>query len=139
MPKKTAHDPDILRGMARGPWAVHWANEAEEAGESFSGVDLYEIAPKTPRWAEKWARRLADSIAGLNQASLSELYQHAVSVGYSRDKESFGYHLGMQSTGEGVSWSDDSSAGHHGDILLPYYVFYEGAETHDPDIRFARR
>lgn len=41
--------------------------------------------------------------------SLDNLYEVAVKdFGYKNDKEHFGYHLGMQSVGHGVSWEDDA-------------------------------
>lgn len=130
----TAEDEEILRGMARGPWAIQWANEQEEAGESFSGQDIYEAAPEAPRWTKKWARDLADAITSANGiASLEELYQAAVSDGFAKDRETFGYYLGMQAQGHGVSWDDDHSA----DLVIrvPSMELYEGAR---PNLRFMK-
>jgi len=125
------HDTEILLGMARGPWADRWANEQEEAGESFSGQDIYELAPEAPRWAEAWAVRIADAIVKLNGASLDELYHVAQREGFSKDREAFGFYLGMQSCGHGVAWDDDFATDVK--IKLPSAEFYEGAQ---PDLRF---
>lgn len=134
MPKKIAtHDPDILRGMARGPWAVHWANLQEERGRSFSGMDIYEEAPEAPRWVKKWALALADAIISLNGASLGEIYQAARGDGFAKDEESFGFYLGMQATGAGVRWDDDTSPNATISIKVPSDELYEGAR---PDLRF---
>jgi len=133
------HDPEILLGMARGVWADHWAQEKEEAGVSFSGRDIYEAAPEAPSWAEKWAKRLANSISALNgNVSLNRLYLAAKEAGFPKDRETFGFYLGMEAVGHGVNWTDDIS-GEHPEILVPDYEFYEGAEKHDPDTRFVRR
>ena len=125
------HDPEILKGMARGPWADHWATEQEEQGESFSGMDIYELAPDAPNWAEKWAQHLADAIMSLNKRTLEELYKIAQQAGFSRDREAFGFYLGMQSIGHGITWHDDFNTDVK--ILLPSGEFYEGAK---PDLRF---
>ncbi len=126
-PKEDGDDDDeILTGIPRGVYADAWAMEEEEKGESFSGMDLYEIAPETPAYADKWARKTAREIIKLNPKfkNLTELYEFAKSKGYGNDAEHFGYHLGMQSVGHGVSWSDDARAGHHDDIKLPSTEFY---------------
>ena len=135
-PTGAHHDPEILLGMARGVWADYWANEQEEAGESFSGQDIYEAAPDAPEWAEKWARKLASSILRLNGDSLDSLYKKARDVGFPKDRETFGFYLGMQAVGHGVAWDDDVPAGHDLKILVPSYEFYEGAERSEPDTRF---
>jgi len=134
--KRTPHDSDILAGMARGPWASHWGDQAEEKGERLSGVDLYEAAPRTPRWASRWAKKLADALVNLNDASLASLYDLAVQQGYPRDSEAFGFHLGMQAVGHGVSWTDDVRGHPDLKILIPDYEFYPGAERNSPDLRF---
>ena len=122
--KSSSEDAEILTGMARGPWVMHWAREQEEAGESLSGVDVYEAAPSTPRSAVKWAAELGRGILAANHAtSLEQLYQAAVAAGFAKDRETFGYYLGAQATGEGVSWDDDVS-GSDLKIQLPHSEYY---------------
>lgn len=125
---KDNHDPEILEGIPRGVWASLWADEQEEKGESFSGVDLMEAAPATPGWAKKWAKEVADRIVEMNTTSLDEMYRIVTERGkYPHDRETFGYHLGMQAMGAGVSWSDDvdyKSDLKHDDIKIPYREFY---------------
>ena len=137
MPKKIhskRHDSEILRGMSRGPWADLWATSQEEAGESFSGQDIYELAPEAPAWAKKWARSLADAIVNLNgELALEQIYEEAVNAGFARDKEAFGYYLGMQASGHGVRWDDDISRANL-KIRYPSSELYEGATT--VDLRF---
>jgi hypothetical protein len=132
---KMKHDLDILRGMARGPWANHWAAEQEEQGESFSGVDIYDAAPEAPRWAEKWAERLADAIVKINDTPLDHLFAGARAVGFPKDEEAFGFYLGMQAVGHGISWDDDVR-GSTLKIGVPSAEFYETAK---PDLRFISR
>jgi hypothetical protein len=128
------HDPEILHGMSRGPWSVLWANYQEEAGASFSGQDIYELAPEAPAWAKEWARKLASAIVQLNgNFSLEQIYRAAQGEGFARDKEAFGYYLGMQSAGHGVAWDDDIS-GATLKIRHPSSEFYEGVR--DIDMRF---
>src|SRR5262245_14944131 len=121
------HDPEILEGIGRGPYAIWWANRAEERGESLSGVDIYEAAPRTTTKAKKWAREVADEIVRLNNKSLSELYDLAQSYGYDRDREYFGVDLGGQTTGEGISWTDRADfrrLPREEPIRLPHREFY---------------
>ena len=133
MPKtrKASHDRYVLRGMARGPWSNAWAQEQEEQGESFSGMDIYEAAPEAPRWAERWAKRLADAIVEINDAPLDHLFTAAKAVGFPRDQESFGFYLGMQAVGHGIRWDDDVSTDLK--IGVPSMEFYKNAK---PDLRF---
>ena len=120
----SAEEVEILSGLARGPWAEYWAREQEEAGESLSGVDVYDAAPPTPESAEKWARALWVRISSANGgASLEQLYQAAVGAGFARDRESFGSSLGLQATGVGVSWDDDIS-GAEIEIEVPSSEYY---------------
>ena len=135
-----SHDSEILHGMSRGVWASHWADEQEEKGKSVrGGTDLYEVAPKTPGWAMKWANKLAGTIQHLNGIEVDELFEMARNAGFKKDKESFGFYLGMQAVGSGVHWTDDLTAVETPTILVPDYEFYKGAELHDPDIRFVKR
>jgi hypothetical protein len=130
------HYPTILEGMARGPWSCYWADQQEEAGESLSGQDVYAAAPSTPRWAERWAKKLASSIVSLNGSSLDDLYERAVRDGYSRDPEGFGLHLGMMATGSGLHWTDDVRNASF-EIKVPSYEFWgPGCERSEPDARF---
>jgi len=123
---------EILTEMARGPWASLWGDEQEAAGESLSGVDLYQAAPPTPRWAIRWAEDLAHKIvlANLNRARLSDkpglegLYEEARRAGFAKDRETFGFYLGMQSIGHGVNWTDDLRGRPDVEIVLPYDEFY---------------
>jgi hypothetical protein len=131
--RDTDADSDFLRGMARGPWSLQWADEQEEEGRSFSGVDIYEASPEAPRWALRWARQLADKIILLNvdrvrtgsEVGIEGLYQEAVRAGFAKDRETFGFYLAMQSIGHGIAWDDDVPGGADLEIKLPHDEFYE--------------
>lgn len=118
-------DAEILEGMARGVYADAWATRQEERGRYISG-NVYDEAPATPSKAKTWAKRTAAEILKLNPQyeNLYTMYEVAQEKGYSRDPEHFGYHLGMQSVGHGVGWSDDAPKGRHDDFKLPYTEFY---------------
>jgi hypothetical protein len=145
MPKKqkktqsssgTDHDPEILRGLARGPWSLLWASEAEALGESLSGIDVYAEAPDAPKWANRWAQSLADAIVALNgNTSLNVIFQQARGEGFAKDRENFGACLGLQVVGAGVRWDDDLR-GTNLKIRYPSSELYEGATT--VDLRFIR-
>ena len=120
---------EIIKGIARGNWVLHWADRQEEKGRSFGGVNLDEVAPKTPSWAIGWAVKVGAQIERLNGMSLSKLYEKAVELGYPKDEENFGSDLGLQSVGHGVSWTDDipwsaSKSIKRDEIKLPHTEFY---------------
>jgi hypothetical protein len=118
------HDSEILDGISRGVWADHWAMEKEEKGASFSGVDIMDAAPRTPAWAKKWGKKIADEIVeGNGGRSLEQLYELVAANGYPHDRSHFGYHLGMQAAEHGVSWSDDTKLPHDA-IKIPRHQFY---------------
>jgi hypothetical protein len=112
MPRKreVAHDDEILHGMAKDPWASHWADEQEGKGSRLSGQNLYDICPEPPKWARLWARNLAADIVGANEGiSLDALYLAARHEGFDESGEDFGFYLGCQAAGMGIRWDDDVS------------------------------
>jgi hypothetical protein len=127
--RREKHDPEIIEGMARGNWADYWARKREEKGESFSQMDIYELAPKTSPLALAWARRAAGDVVQMNAGrSLDALYEQATALGYPHDKERFGIDLGLQIAGHGVSYTDrlPSSSWRQAReaIKLPHREFY---------------
>lgn len=122
----TAEDKEILAGIPTGVWADYWATQQEERGRSFSGQDIMDVAPKVPKWAKDWATNLAAGIVSVNGKTLEQLYQMVKEAGYPHDREHFGYHLGMQAAGHGVSWSDDVRFDKlkHNAIGIPHREFY---------------
>lgn len=119
-----AHDKEILAGIPRGVWADLWATEQEEKGRSFSQQDITDVAPRTPPWAKKWAKDVADKIVAMNGKSLADLYELVKKHGFPHDEESFGILLGLQAVGHGVSWSDDTRGLPDSAIQLPNTDFY---------------
>jgi hypothetical protein len=118
-------EAEILRGIPSGVWADHWANEQEENGKSFFGKDIIDEAPPPPASAKKWAKEVANKIVAMNNGqSLSRLFLRVKQNGYPHDAEHFGYHLGMQAVGHGVSWSDDTRLPHDA-IKIPSMEFYD--------------
>ena len=120
----STHDKEILAGISRGVWSDLWATEQEEKGRSFSQRDITEAAPRTPPWAKKWAKGVADKIVSLNGQSLTALFDLVKKHGFPHDEESFGILLGLQAVGHGVSWSDDTRGLPEGAIQLPRTDFY---------------
>jgi len=110
-----------------------WAEKEEEKGHRLGPIDIYYEAPEAPRWALRWARQLADKIVLLNvdrvrtggEVGLEGLYQEAVRAGFTKDRETFGFYLAMQSIGHGVAWDDDVAGGADLKIELPCDEFYE--------------
>ncbi len=99
------HDPEILRGIARGPWVYLWSYERDvESDEDFS--EIMSRAPQTPPWVTRWASELADAVVAVNGLSLRGLYETARKVGFRDLPEAFGRYLGLRST-DGV---DESGA-----------------------------
>ena len=123
MSSKNPHNREILYGMARGPWADHWANVQGERGRSFSGQNIYDICPEPPRMAKRWARRLADDIVSANDGlGLEPLFLAARNAGFDKSREDFGFYLGCEACGMGIRWDDDLSTNLK--IEVPYREFY---------------
>lgn len=118
------HDP-ILFGMAKGPWALEWADREEEKGRSFSGQDIYELAPNPPSDAIAWAEDVSAQLRRLNGVdALEDVYTKASFAGFDKDREVFGMYLGCQIAGHGISWCDDLQPGAERYIDLPHREFY---------------
>jgi hypothetical protein len=125
MPSKNSHNSEILYGMAKGPWADAWAQKQEEKGRSFSGQNIYDICPEPPRAAQRWARKLADEIVEANLhlgPGLEGLYLAAREAGFDKSREDFGFYLGCEACGMGISWDDDVSTDLK--IVVPYNEFF---------------
>ena len=120
---RNPHDKEILHGMAKGPWADHWAQAQEEKGRSFSGQNIYDLCPEPPRTAQRWARKLADEIVELNEGlGLEALFLAARNVGFDKSREDFGFCLGCEAAGMGIRWDDDLSTDLR--IEVPHREFY---------------
>jgi hypothetical protein len=115
----------ILFGIAKGPWALEWANREEEKGRSFSGQDIYKLAPDPPSEAVAWAEDIAAQLMRLNRATrLFVLYALASREGFDKSPETFGMYLGCQAAGHGISWCDDLQPGTEKLIDIPHREFH---------------
>ena len=101
-----AIEKEILHGMARLAWAYAWGNKQEENGRSFSGVDIYYVAPATPKRAKEWAKSVGTKISKNHGKSLAQIYSIVKRAGYSDDAEAFGGDLAHQALGTGINWTD---------------------------------
>jgi len=100
----------ILEGIARAIFVFAWADEAEEAGQSFSGMDVMEVAPPTSPEAMKEARALYSEIEQSNNIDLATFVPPGLGdvdwPGPSVENE-FGHYLALEALGHGAAWSDD--------------------------------
>lgn len=122
----TSKDKSIIEGMAKLAWAMRWADEeeAKEDGENFSGVDIYDAAPKPPKKAFDWAKSIGAEIAKDNGLTLTALYEKAKAAGFPNDAESFGADLSHKANGSGVDWNDRLTSANRFDIKVPRKEFY---------------
>jgi hypothetical protein len=97
---------EIIDAMARAFFVSAWADAQEEAGESFSGMELMDVAPETPNEAYDFAfekfQEIEAANAGLNLGSFLPPGEEEGAF----DVNEFGHYLAMESMGHGVGWSD---------------------------------
>jgi hypothetical protein len=105
----------LVESMARTLFVCEWADRQEEKGKSYSGQDLFDVAPKnTPKQYLYEAWRLVGKYEALNALGIRSLLARAarednlsedggISVDY---EEEFGHYLTMMALGHGVSWFD---------------------------------
>lgn len=107
----TTERSEIVESMARTLFVTSWADQEEEAGRTYPGQDLMDVAPPTTPHARSAAIDLAASIEKMNGMSLDALYQQAEHAEGEHTRiatpEDFGYSLAMMSLGHGVSWFDN--------------------------------
>lgn len=143
----------VLKSMARTLFVCAWADRMEELKRTkgWSGKDLMDLAPKTPRRALLTAAWLIGKIETANGYDISALLAKAWKADHDRWEEraqqhpepkrtenpftddgwlndvhyqdSFGHYLVMGSLGHGVSWFDDHAKF---PLRLPYIT--EGYE-----------
>lgn len=106
-------DDEVLEGMARALYVSDWASRMEEQGQSFSGMELMDVAPETTDAAKNAAAMLAGAIVEKNKKTLTQLLNAALKADNGEDSEDyfdyandFGHYLGMMGLGHGVSWFD---------------------------------
>ena len=110
---------DVVDGMARALFIDAWVEEQEEAGESFSGVEILDVAPPTSDDARDEALRFYGSVEQANRSEMEVLLAKAARADGYRDADeapseshgsyawTFGWYLAMQGLGHGVGWFDD--------------------------------
>jgi len=132
----------MIDGMARAFFVSAWADRQEERGKTagWSGNDLMDLAPKTPRYARDFALMFAGSLSGslpviLNNAAWADVtegltlaepfyrFEHPELEAKARDLQTdeyardLGHYLAMQGLGSGVSWFDNHAKF---EIKIPY-------------------
>lgn len=110
---------DVIRAeVARTFFVDHWATEEEEAGRTYPGRNLFDVAPEeTPEWAQRMMREAFVKTEEMNRAmtadikTVEELWDKMVELGAWRDEEDqardFGFKLAMEILGAGVGLTDD--------------------------------
>lgn len=118
---------NIVQSMARTLFVNAWANAEEEEGRGHGGQELFDVAPKTSKDAEKAAWRLAGQFEALNGMNIWALAAKVLKQeGLDGDKdaeEELGYNLVMEALGSGVAWADDHDD--HG-LEVPDFEFMLG-------------
>jgi hypothetical protein len=120
----------IIDGMARAMFVCAWSDEEEQAGRSYPGEELLDVAPETPPEAVCEAWRLAGHFEALNRGSLWVLLNRALRADGETSEEAqdnadeqaddFGHYLAMRAMGHGVCWEDD-----HVDFCCVYPEWFE--------------
>lgn len=115
---------EIIEGAARMLFVSPWADAAEEAGESFSGMQIEDAAPETPVDVIAYANTFIRQVEVMNgDRPIVDLFEeHRDAPGRHTGPvtpEAFGQDLAMQAQGHGVSWYDDHPVPRSGKIKLP--------------------
>lgn len=136
--------PDtIVNAIARAWFVSAWASKQEEKGRSFSGQELMDVAPKTPRHAREAALIYLGRLECANKRDICGLLHDAAKADYATagitdgmyvepdgfvgaytDSEyarTFGHYIGMEALGHGVSWFDDHA---EFELIIPRTEYY---------------
>lgn len=137
----------ILGGIADALHVSAWADAEEEAGRTYPGMELTEIAPPRTEAAETEALRIAEAYKIANKASLrASLTQATIADQAEAEKTSkpipvgalgrndtwedrvayakeFGWYIGMQALGHGVAWDDDHASFPHAVPRAEFHYF----------------
>jgi RNA binding exosome subunit len=119
---------EIIDAAARAFFVNDWADREGEAGRTYPGEDLMDVAPDTSKSAEAFGKKFIEAIEKKQGKSIEKLYVRAATDDSSKHlkkptEEDFGYALAMQALGTGVAWSDD-----HPELgwKPPRVEFYDG-------------
>jgi hypothetical protein len=113
---------DILNAMAKAFFASAWADQAEEAGESLSGKEIFDVMPAIiDKHAWHAARILYMQMQAVNGVSMETLYERAKLESGNPDFpiKDFGHYAAMEAQGHGVGLFDYGIFG----IMVPYIEF----------------
>ncbi len=98
-----------------------WASGREERGQSFSGQEIFDVAPKTPEYMERMGLEYVRTMERANQMPMRKMYEQALEKANLSDdpdhRDDFGFLTAMQAMGTGVRWTDDYED--HG-LKVPY-------------------
>jgi predicted transcriptional regulator len=136
----------INDAIARSVFVQAWGSAKEEAGITYRGQDLFEVAPPTPEHAKLTAAYLTGLIEGANKLPFASIYAHACAadglrhegvcaaargefieheddchtceqhLAHARD---FGHSLGLMALGSGAGWFDTHKSFRLNDGLNP--------------------
>jgi hypothetical protein len=110
---------EVLDGITRAFWTDVWVREQEEKAERTGrrvpwgpGDEITDFVPRTvPATVRRQAVEFAGALKYRNHTNLYGLYLMAMNAPGRHTREpsaaSFGWYLGMQGMGHGVSWFDD--------------------------------
>ena len=130
---------DIINGIAHAFHATNWADRYEEAGGSLSQCQILDVMDPVTEYAFLEAAVVYGRIEAHNKTSLLCHFYHmendeTLEIRSSRffnDAELFGWYLGMQFLGHGVSWEDDHPP--HG-LDIPWGEFWEDLTFDQEDL-----
>lgn len=124
---------EFIRGAARAMFVSEWASIEELHGRTYPGMELMDVAPVTPQYAELEAARLLGKFESANHSHLSRILFHAAvaeidgewcgeaqSQWINENAREFGHYIAMQAMGHGVSWFDDHE---RFAIIVPHFEF----------------
>lgn len=124
----------IVDAMARAFFVNAWASEMEELcpeeTRSWSGQNLYDLAPENSPEAEQHAEQFARDVERANGSrQLGWIYDMARARAKTEgegdfDEDSFGYLVSMEAMGHGVSLADDSPSAREM-VNIPDSEFYD--------------
>jgi hypothetical protein len=110
-----------------------WANTEEMWGRTYSGMELFDVAPETPDHAKEQAWRAILEMEQLNSMDLMEMYHHALKKAGLKEGEvdledEFGHAIALEMLGTGSGWSDNYPD--HG-LKVPDVEWMDFLEEHE--------
>lgn len=105
----------FVDAVARAYFVDQWARSQEDKGRSFSGQDIMNVAPRTPRRFIGEAWRVVGHFECAARMSIHCIIakvhrtEYGAASGFGDDDfaSKLGHYMAMQAMGHGVSWADD--------------------------------